>query len=113
MNRWERFMFRRTPISRFSDEEGSIGEAALNFGRRSADTITPDMVKAKANNGQSVKELVAEVSLENKVEHAKINTTLSFHSKFIWTCIGLLVTAVVGGLVGLCFFGIRTLMERL
>jgi len=94
MKQWERFMFNRLPVSRFSDEAGS-----MSTGRRVADMVTDELVKKVANNGASTKELVARNYLENKLDHAVMQTTLSFHNKFIWTCIGILVTAFVGGIV--------------
>jgi len=78
--------------------------------RRATDVITEDMIKAKANNGQSTKELIAEMSLENKVDHAVISTTLGFHNKFIWTCIGILITAFTGGIIAIIVSAVQRLV---
>ena len=78
--------------------------------RRATDVITEDMIKAKANNGQSTKELIAEMSLENKVDHAVISTTLSFHNKFIWTCIGILITTFTGGIIAIIVSAVQRLL---
>ena len=109
MNRLQRWLCKDF-MYRFTEEEGAVGEAVVKRNRRATDTITPDLIKQKANNGQSVKELVAEVSLKNDIDHAVIKTTLSFHNKFIWTCIGILITGVIGGFIALCYFAVRTLL---
>ena len=109
MNRWERFLWGGL-ICRFTNEEGSVGEAVIKRNRRATDVITEELIKQKANNGRNTKELIAEVSLKNDIDHAKIDTTLSFHSKFIWTCIGILITGVIGGFIALCYFVVRTLL---
>ena len=106
MSRWERFWMRRLPLSYFAGEDGEVGETPL-LNRRATDTITPELIKQKANNGQSTKELIAEVSLKNDIDHAVMKTTLSFHNKFIWTCIGILITAFTGGLIALIFAVVR------
>ena len=103
MTRWERFMFNRVPHSCFTD-------GATLAGRRATDMVTDEMVKKVANNGQSTKELIAEMSLENKVDHAVISTTLSFHNKFIWTCIGILITAFTGGIIAIIVSAVQRLL---
>ena len=97
MSRWERFWMRRCPISYFSEETG--GAALRN--RRATDTVADEMVKEIAHNGQSVEELVARNYLENKVDHKEIFTKISFCSKFVWICIGILVSAFAGGIIAL------------
>ena len=78
--------------------------------RRATDVITEDMIKAKANNGQSTKELIAEMSLENKVDHAEIFAKINFCNRFIWTCIGILITAFTGGIIAIIVSAVQRLV---
>ena len=93
MNKWERFIFGGL-VSNFT---GRLEAPA----RRKEDMVTDELVKKVAGNGESTKELVARNYLENKVSHARIDTILGFHSKFIWTCIGILITGFIGGGIAL------------
>lgn len=105
---WERFLWGGM-ISKSTNEDGAVG-GVVTRNRRATDAITEDMIQQKANNGRSTKELIAEFSLENKVEHAEMKTMLGFHNKFVWTCIGILVTGFVGGLIALGYWAIRILL---
>ena len=100
MKRWERFLYGGL-ISRFSDD---IPDQKV--GRRMTDKVTDKMVDEIAGNGHSVKQLVARNYLENKVEHAEIKITQSWHSKII---IAILLGGI-SGFIGLVYFAIRTML---
>ena len=102
MNRWQRFLWGGL-VSRFTDEDGSVGEATIGHGRRVTDSITPEMIRKEANNGKSTKELLVEYHYENKIEHASIRTTQWWHTKIIIIVLG----AIVSGLVALIYFAVR------
>ena len=103
MSRWSRSLYGNL-VPNFTSklEEGDERQHS----RRRTDMITDEMVKGVANNGQTTKELVARNYLENKVEHAVIRTTQSWHSKII---IAILV-AFVSGFIGLTYYAIRMMM---
>ena len=67
--------------------------------RRKTDLVTDEMINEVANNGYTQKQLVSKMYLENKIEHKEIFTKINFCNKFMWTCIVILVTAFIGGLI--------------
>ena len=89
----ERFDKWMVPMSSFT--EGAM----LN--RRQTDKITDELIKEKANNGRTIKELIAENTLQNEKAHGELNTklevqgvTVKFNNKFI---LGLIKAGIVLG----------------
>ena len=100
MTRWERFCFNRVPHSRFDGGNLLMNDPDMQ------DAVSKELIDKVANNGDTTKRLLARIYLENNAAHTVINGKLAicaarsgFHHKFIWTCIGILITAVVGGLI--------------
>ena len=85
-NKFNRFLDRISFAS--TPHFGFKGEAEYN--RRTVDKITKKQVKDKANNGSTIKELLAESILKNEKAHGELNTKLevqrvkvNFNSRFI------------------------------
>lgn len=59
-------------------------------------------------NKISVKELLKqptkELIVEIYIQLVKLNGTVNWHSKFIWTFIGILITGLVGGTIAYFIF---------
>ena len=59
-------------------------------------------------NKISVKELLKkptkELVIEIYIQLVKLNGKVSFHDKFIWTFIGLLITGLIGGAIAYFIF---------
>ena len=100
MSKWERFMFNRTPHSSFAEESLLRGSPGMQ------DAVSEELIDKVANNGDTEKRLLAKIYLENNAAHVEINNKLAicatktgFHDKFIWTCIGVLITGFIGGMI--------------
>ena len=78
--------------------------------RIKTDLVTDEMINEVANNGYTQKQLVSKMYLENKIEHKEIFTKINFCNKFMWTCIGILITAFTGGIIAIIVSAVQRLL---
>lgn len=70
--------------------------------RRRTDSMNNDnLIKDLMSNGNSTKYLVAKMYVDFSNQFTRLNGKVKWHDKFIWTFIGILITAFIGGLIGL------------
>jgi len=70
--------------------------------RRVEDNMKNDeLFNQLMGNGWTEKELIVRMYVTFDRHFAKLNGKVSFHNKFVWAFIGILITAFIGGLVGL------------
>jgi len=74
----------------------------MKLKRRKEDNMSGDkLIQNIMSNGNSTKFLVAKMYVEFNQHFTKLNGKVNFHDKFIWAFIGILITAFIGGLIGL------------
>ncbi len=119
MNRFQRFLWQGF-IYGFIDETGGARAEAIQYNRRSSDVVTDEQIKAKANNGQNMKELIAENTLIQAVAHEKINgkfevmkSKLKNHDVIIWSILVVIVLAIILGAIGFMWWFPKFILERL
>ncbi len=107
--RFDRWMI---PTSHFTE--------GIMLNRRQTDRITDELIKEKANNGRTVKELIAENTLKNEIAHGELDkklevqgVTVKFNNRFI---MGLIRTGIILGssiILALIGWAAKIIFERL
>ncbi len=60
-----------------------------------------DLIKEIMAKNRPTKYLIAKMYVEFREHFLTLNGKVSFHDKFIWTFIGILITSFVGGTIAL------------
>ncbi len=63
-----------------------------------------DLIKELMNNGKPTKYFVVKMYVEFTQHFTKLNGKVSFHDKFIWIFIGILITGLIGGAIAYFIF---------
>ncbi len=72
----------------------------MKLNRRAEDKANNgDLIKSLMSNGNSTKYLVAKMYIEFKEHFTRVNGKLSFHDKFVWAFIGILIAGFIGGII--------------
>lgn len=62
-----------------------------------------DLIKEIIESETPTRHLIARMYVEFTTQFLKLNGRVSFHDKFIWTFIGVLVVSFVGGIIAILF----------
>lgn len=62
-----------------------------------------DLIREIVESKKPTRYLVARMYIEFREQFIKLNGKVSFHDKFIWTLIGILVISFVGGIIAVLF----------